>query len=108
MDEENLNEVPPMEEENDEGVILSLTNEDGSDLNFEFLDVIEDDGTEYAVLLPLQEIEGVEDGELVILKVEHTEDPEVDNYVGIEDQAILDKVFTMFKDKYKDTYNFEE
>ena len=37
MDEENLNEVPSMEEENDEGVILSLTNEDGSDLNFEFL-----------------------------------------------------------------------
>ena len=108
MDEENLNEVPPMEEENDEGVVLSLTNEDGSDLNFEFLDVIEDEGVEYAVLLPLQEIEGVEDGELVILKVEHTEDPEVDNYVGIEDQAILDKVFTMFKDKYKDTYNFEE
>ena len=108
MDEENLNEVPPMEEENDEGVVLSLTNEDGSDLNFEFLDVIEDEGVEYAVLLPLQEIEGVEDGELVILKVEHTDDPEVDSYVGIEDQAILDKVFTMFKDKYKDTYNFEE
>lgn len=108
MDEENLNEVPPMEEENDEGVILSLTNEDGSDLNFEFLDVIEYEGEEYAVLLPLQEIEGVGDGELVILKVEHTDDPEVDNYVGIEDQAILDQVFTMFKDKYKDTYNFEE
>ena len=108
MDEENLNEVPLMEEENDEGVVLSLTNEDGSDLNFEFLDVIEDAGSEYAVLLPLQEIEGVEDGELVILKVEHTDDPDVDNYVGIEDQAILDRVFSMFKDKYKDTYNFEE
>ncbi len=108
MDEENLNEVPSMEEENDEGVILSLTNEDGSDLNFEFLDVIEYEGEEYAVLLPLQEIEGVEDGELVILKVEHTDDPEVDNYVGIEDQAVLDNVFSMFKDKYKDTYNFEE
>lgn len=108
MDEENLNEVPQMEEENDEGVVLSLTNEDGSEINFEFLDVIEDEGVEYAVLLPLQEIEGVEDGELVILQVEHTDDPEVDNYVGIEDQAVLDKVFAMFKDKYKDTYNFEE
>jgi len=108
MDEENMNGVPQMEEEKEEEVILSLTNEDGVELNFDFLDVIEYEGTEYAVLLPLQEIDGVEDGELVILKVEHTDDPEVDNYEGIEDQAVLDKVFSLFKDKYKDTYNFEE
>ena len=72
-----------------------------------FLDLVELDNEEYVVLLPVTD-EGVEDeGEVVILKLEDTdEDSEGESYVGVEDEEILNKVFEIFKDKYKDEFNF--
>ena len=48
-----------------------------------------------------------EDGEVVILKLEDTdEDSDEESYVGVEDEEILNKVFEIFKEKYKDEFNF--
>ena len=87
--------------------IVILNDEDGNEVKFEFLDLVELDEEEYVVLLPVSE-EGEEDeGEVVILKLEDTdEDSEEESYVGVEDEEILNKVFTMFKEKYKDEFNF--
>ena len=65
------------------------------------------DDEEYVVLLPVSD-EGEEDeGEVVILKLEDTdEDSEEESYVGVEDEEILNKVFAIFKEKYKDEFNF--
>ena len=95
-----------MEEEVLDNIIL-LFDEDGNEVRFEFLDLVELDEEEYVVLLPVSE-EGEEDeGEVVILKLEDTdEDSEEESYVGVEDEEILNKVFTMFKEKYKDEFNF--
>ena len=95
-----------MEEEELDNIII-LNDEDGNEVRFEFLDLVELDEEEYVVLLPVSE-EGEEDeGEVVILKLEDTgEDSEEESYVGVEDEEILNKVFTMFKEKYKDEFNF--
>ena len=95
-----------MEEEELDNIII-LNDEDGNEVRFEFLDLVELDKEEYVVLLPVSE-EGEEDeGEVVILKLEDTdEDSEEESYVGVEDEEILNKVFTMFKEKYKDEFNF--
>ena len=95
-----------MEEEELDNIII-LNDEDGNEVRFEFLDLVELDEEEYVVLLPVTE-EGEEDeGEVVILKLEDTdEDSEEESYVGVEDEEILNKVFTMFKEKYKDEFNF--
>ena len=87
--------------------IVILNDEDGNEVRFEFLDLIELDDEEYVVLLPVTE-EGEEDeGEVVILKLEDTdEDSEEESYVGVEDEEILNKVFAIFKEKYKDEFNF--
>ena len=87
--------------------IIILNDEDGNEVRFEFLDLVELDEEEYVVLLPVSE-EGEEDeGEVVILKLEDTdEDSEEESYVGIEDEEILNKVFEIFKEKYKDEFNF--
>ena len=87
--------------------IIVLNDEQGNEVKFEFLDLVELDEEEYVVLLPVSE-EGEEDeGEVVILKLEDTdEDAEEESYVGVEDEEILNRVFAIFKEKYKDEFNF--
>lgn len=106
MDEEN-NNVNNEEEMNN---IVTLKDEDGNDVNFEFLDLIEYEGNEYIVLLPEEEVEESEDsGEVVILKLEkNAEDSEEESYVSVDDEEVLNKVFDIFKDKFKDDFDFEE
>ena len=50
--------------------IITLTDEDGKESNFELLDLVELDNEEYVVLLPVDDEESEEPGEVVILKVE--------------------------------------
>ena len=87
--------------------IIVLNDEQGNEVQFEFLDLVELDEEEYVVLLPVSE-EGEEDeGEVVILKLEDTdEDSEEESYVGVENEEILNEVFAIFKEKYKDEFNF--
>lgn len=96
-----------MEENEELDNIVILNDEDGNEVKFEFLDLVELDDEEYVVLLPMTE-EGEEDeGEVVILKVEDTDDEaEEESYVSIEDEEILNKVFEIFKEKFKDDFDF--
>jgi uncharacterized protein YrzB (UPF0473 family) len=97
-----------MDEENQElDNIVVLNDEDGNEVNFEFLDLIELENEEYVVLLPVTS-EGEEDeGEVVILKVEDTdEESDEESYVSVEDETVLNKVFEIFKEKFKDEFNF--
>ena len=98
MDMENL--VP---EEEEEGVLL-LTDENGVETAFEYLDCIEYEGKEYLVLMPMAE---EDEGEVVILEVEPV-DEEMENYLAVEDEALLATIFEIFKEKFKDVLEFEE
>ena len=98
-------------EENFEGEeldnIVVLNDEEGNEVKFEFLDLVELDEEEYGVLLPVTEEGEEEEGEVVILKVEDTdEDADEESYVSIEDEEILNKVFEIFKEKFKDDFDF--
>ncbi|MCI8353414.1 MAG: DUF1292 domain-containing protein [Clostridia bacterium] len=85
--------------------IIVLNDENGEEVKFEFLDLVELDGEEYVVLLPAEESDE-EEGEVVILKVEDTESEEEESYVSVDDEEVLNKVFEMFKEKFKDEFNF--
>ena len=88
--------------------IIILNDEDGNEVKFEFLDLVELDDEEYVVLLPVSEEGEEEEGEVVILKIEDNddEDSEEESYVSIEDETILNKVFEIFKEKFKDDFDF--
>ena len=86
--------------------ILVLNDENGKEVQFEFLDLIEYDEEEYVVLLPIDESGEEEIGEVVILKVEETESEEEESYVGVEDEEVLNKVFEIFKEKFKDEFDY--
>ena len=87
--------------------IIVLNDEQGNEVKFEFLDLVELDEEEYVVLLPVTEDGEEDEGEVVILKLEDTdENSEEESYVGVEDEEVLNKVFAIFKEKYKDEFNF--
>ena len=86
--------------ENDNKVIL--TDENGNDVTFEFLDLIEYKGDQYVVLLPL----GEESAEVVILMVEEGSTPDKESYISVENDEDLFAVFDIFKDKFKEEFNF--
>jgi len=93
------NEILMEEEES----ILTLTDENGEDMEFEYLDCIEYQDKEYLVLMPVDE----ESGEIVILEIQPV-DEENENYLAVEDEAILDAVYGVFKERYKDVLTFAD
>ena len=95
-----------MENENmmeEESGILTLTDEDGQEVDFEYLDSIDYDGKEYLVLMPADQAET----QIVILEVEPV-DEENENYLSVNDEAVLDAVYGIFKERYKDILTFED
>ena len=96
MDNENL-----LAEE--ESAILTLTDENGQDVDFDYLDCLEYQGKEYLVLAPVED----EDGQIVILEIEPI-DQENENYLAVEDEAKLNAVFAIFKEKFQDVFTFED
>ncbi len=82
--------------------IITLEDNEGNEVEFELLDVVEYEGEEYIVLI--ENDEAAQD--VVILKIESVDD-ETENYVGIDDEELLANVFETFKEKYKDEFDFE-
>ena len=87
----------------EESSLLTLTDENGVETTFEYLDCVEYQGKEYLVLIPAEE----DAEEIVILEIEPV-DEENENYMAVEDEAILEAVFEIFKERYKDVLNFAE
>ncbi len=103
MDDENTMNQGFDEDSN----IIYLNDENGNDVKFEFLDLIEYESEQYVVLLPAED--GDEDsGEVVILKLEDSESEDEESYVSVDDEETLNAVFDIFKEKFKDEFNFDD
>jgi len=99
MAEDIKNNVP----EEEEASIIVLEDDLGNEVEFEYLDVIEYEGVEYLYLIPANEEDG---DEVVILKITSVDD-ETETFEGIEDEELLETLFNIFKDKWKEEFNFE-
>ena len=89
-------------QEEDESII-TLTDENGVETRFEYLDCIEYAGVEYLVMMPVDE----DSDEIVILAIEPV-DEENENYLAVEDEAVLNAVYGIFKERYKDVLTFAD
>lgn len=87
----------------DQPFILSLTDEEGNEVDFELLDSIDYEGKEYLIMLPAQE----DATEVFIMEVEPHADGSED-YVTVDDDEILDAVFALFQERFRGFFNFEE
>ena len=81
--------------------IITLQDENGADVSFEFLDLVEYRDETYVVLLPV----GDESGEVLILHVGQ-EDDETESYTGVEDDETLSGVFAIFKERFREVFDF--
>lgn len=82
--------------------IVLLQDNEGNEVEFELLDVVEYEGEEYIILI--ENDEAAQD--VTILKIQSIDD-ETEEYFGIDDEEILTNVFEVFKEKYKDEFDFE-
>lgn len=87
--------------------VITLTDSDGSDVDFEVLDIVPYKEHEYVVMLPVDD--DSDSPEAVILELlEAEEDNEEDMLQGVEDEEILNAVFNLFMEKNADEFQFEQ
>ena len=100
--DENINENEELDN------IMLLKDEDGNEVKFEFLDLVELNDEQYIILLPITVEGDEEEGEVLILQIEDkdTEDDEEESYISVEDESILNEVFEIFKERFKNDFDF--
>lgn len=89
--------------------LITLTDDDGKEYNFEVLDAIETDTARYLALLPTYDDpqKMLEDsGELVIVKVEEENGEEY--FCEIEDDDEYETVADAFVDRLEDFFEIDE
>ena len=89
--------------EEEEAILVELEDEDGNSTEFEYLDTIGYDGEEYIVLIENDE---TADG-VVILKIESIDD-ETENYIGIDVEELVEKIYEIFKEAHADEFEFTD
>lgn len=100
----NPNFCPPVEE----GTVFSLEDENGDTVSLEFLGLVLHDGRRYGFFFPVSEEEpALSSGEVVILEVTAVdEDDQPEEFELVEDDAIADEVYGVFKEVAADLYDF--
>ena len=89
-----------------ENEYIILTDENGEQQEYEVLDLIEYENKEYVVLLPYNDFEQ-EDDEVLILEIEEGDD-EIDEYLSVDDEVLLNILFEIFKERNKDIFDFHD
>jgi len=83
----------------DEDSFITLTDENGNEVDFLLLDVMNYGGADYLVLMPLTDEDGEEDEEeLFFLKAEKTDDGEV--YSSVEDEVLLTAIADAYEQEF--------
>lgn len=92
-------EKNPMQEELEE---LLLTDEEGNDITFQLLDAINYEGGRYLVL------QDPEDENYVVIMKETELNEDESTFVELEDQALLEAIFALFKERNAQRFDFDE
>lgn len=90
------------DEDDDFDNTIVLNDENGEEVEFQFLDLIEYENDEYVVLLPKDD----DAEEAIILKVDETDSEDEEAYTSVDDEETLQIVFNIFKEKFRDEFNF--
>ena len=80
-----------------------LHDDEGNSMAFDILDIVDYQEKQYAVLAMRDENF---DGGLDIVQVETTEEEEV--YSPVDDMATMQAVFAIFREKFKDVFQFKK
>ena len=79
-------------------IVTLIDEENGQPVDFDLLLTFSDEGKRYAALQPLDEVEGIEDDEIVLLEIVKENGEE--SYRTIDNEILLDEVFAEFQDLF--------
>ena len=85
--------------------LIDLIDEDGTTVTFEHLDTVRYRDKDYAVCIPYDDDED-EVTEVVVFHVDM--DKEDDCLAQVDDPALLDAVYDLFKQQHLDEFDFED
>jgi len=80
---------------------VTFIDENGEEIEFEYLGSVDYEGKEYLALLPAGS------DELVFMEVEPV-DEENEDFLLVEDEDTLDAVYQIFKENFKDLLDFAD
>lgn len=78
----------------DRDTLITLIDEEGKEVLFDLILTFDYEGKRYVALSPMEQVEGVEDDEVVLLEV--VKDAEGENYKSIDNEILLNEVFDEF------------
>lgn len=85
---------------------IFLDDENGNSCRFELLDVVFYNGREFMVLLSDEEAQKEESDVDILEVVADSKNPELENYIPVDSDAVIDAVFQIFVDNNRDTMDF--
>lgn len=101
-----MSNEPDIFDDEDLDNIIILNDEDGNECRFEFLDLIDYKGREFIVLLSEEEAAKEESDVDILEVVPDKNNAELENYLPVEDEAVIDAVFNIFAENNKDSLDF--
>ena len=90
----------------EENAIVTLLDENGKEVQFDLVMTFDYEGKRYAALLPMDDVDGVADDEVVLLEIVREGGDET--YRAIENPVLLDEVFNEFIELFDETFDDEE
>lgn len=90
----------------EENTIVTLLDENGKEVQFDLVMTFDYEGKRYAALLPMDDVDGVADDEVVLLEIVREGGDEI--YQAIENPVLLDEVFNEFIELFDETFDDEE
>ena len=90
----------------EENTIVTLLDENGKEVQFDLVMTFDYEGKRYAALLPMDDVDGVADDEVVLLEI--VRDGGDETYQAIENPVLLDEVFNEFIELFDETFDDEE
>ena len=98
---DEMENIQAEEMDEEEATIITLTDDDGNEVEYEFLDSVDYEGKKYAVLIENSE----EADEVEIFAV--SEEGEDEILEPVLDEKICAAVFGIFKENNADVYDFD-
>ena len=85
---------------------VTLLDENGKEVRFDHLMTFEHENERYIALLPLDEVENVNDDEVILLHVVTKNNEDV--YESIESEVLLEEVFDTFLELFEELIDEED
>ena len=105
----NLNDRPIQpEDEMEEPVLLDLTDPEGNEVQYELLDVVPYQDSDYIIVVPYVEGDDSPIEEVEIYRVVPDEEQDTETYVGLGSKAEVDAVFEIFRKRSEEFFDFED